>query len=353
MCLFVSNNNNNNNNNNNDDDDDNNNNNNNAEGLVRSFCFDGRTRLRVREQSFGEASFGGVVWHSGFALGRFLASHPHLVAGRRCVELGSGCGIGGLAAAAAGAAHVTFSDCGSLELPILRGDDVSSSSGIGGSRDGSAARWSEDMDRMQPTALLWNLRQIVDANRAAVVRRHDAEGTTTAVGRMGVARIDWHEVRDAAQAASEAAATKSKQKETEKEMAAGDAEASSAAATDSSDLLSSVLPEEALEADVVLGSDLIYFPEDIEPLAETVMQLLRRGRRRSQQWSQRRRTGGVAGGGVPEAVLMFPGPDCDRGRTHVPAFIDKLRTLGRVATEPYQLTNFQDQEVVLVRFTPQ
>ena len=49
---------------------------------------------------------------------------------------------------------------------------------------------------------------------------------------------------------------------------------------------------------------------------------------------------------------MFPGADCDRGREHVPAFIEALRRHGDVQTEAFALTNFETRELVLVRFAP-
>lgn len=46
-----------------------------------------------------------------------LAAHPGFVAGQRVLELGSGCGVVGIAAAAVGAAHVVLTD---VEGPVLR-----------------------------------------------------------------------------------------------------------------------------------------------------------------------------------------------------------------------------------------
>eukprot|EP00613_Pedinella_sp_CCMP2098_P082188 CAMPEP_0171940736 /NCGR_PEP_ID=MMETSP0993-20121228/37311_1 /TAXON_ID=483369 /ORGANISM="non described non described, Strain CCMP2098" /LENGTH=190 /DNA_ID=CAMNT_0012582831 /DNA_START=395 /DNA_END=963 /DNA_ORIENTATION=+ len=45
-------------------------------------------------------------------LGAILAAESSLVHGKRCLELGSGCGLAGLAAFAAGAQEVVLSDCG-------------------------------------------------------------------------------------------------------------------------------------------------------------------------------------------------------------------------------------------------
>ncbi|MFC0504630.1 class I SAM-dependent methyltransferase [Micromonospora costi] len=50
------------------------------------------------------------VWAGGQALARHLLDHPHLVAGRRVLDLAAGSGLVAIAAALAGAAHVTAND---------------------------------------------------------------------------------------------------------------------------------------------------------------------------------------------------------------------------------------------------
>ena len=54
--------------------------------------------------------FWAFAWPGGQALARYLLDHPATVAGRRVLDVGAGCGIGALAAARAGAAHVTAAD---------------------------------------------------------------------------------------------------------------------------------------------------------------------------------------------------------------------------------------------------
>ncbi|RKP11026.1 putative methyltransferase-domain-containing protein [Thamnocephalis sphaerospora] len=64
---------------------------------------------------------GSVVWDSSICLARFLAQHAaHALPlqGRRCIELGSGCGVGGVACAQLGA-HVCLTDQETL-LPLIR-----------------------------------------------------------------------------------------------------------------------------------------------------------------------------------------------------------------------------------------
>lgn len=54
--------------------------------------------------------FWAVAWLGGQALARHVLDHPELVAGRRVLDLGSGSGLVGIAAALAGASHVLAAD---------------------------------------------------------------------------------------------------------------------------------------------------------------------------------------------------------------------------------------------------
>ena len=56
------------------------------------------------------APFWATAWTGGQALARYVLDHPHLVAGRRVLDLASGSGLVAIAAALAGAAEVTAND---------------------------------------------------------------------------------------------------------------------------------------------------------------------------------------------------------------------------------------------------
>ena len=60
------------------------------------------------------------LWPTSLVLTRYLCAHPHLVAGKRVVELGAGAGCVGLACAALGAAHVVISDISDAALSLCR-----------------------------------------------------------------------------------------------------------------------------------------------------------------------------------------------------------------------------------------
>ena len=76
------------------------------------------------EQSGGDSSgfdFDQVtVWPAGVVMARAL-QHPEIaifIAGKRVLELGSGCGVAGLVAAAMGAAHVSLTDLPAVLLVV-------------------------------------------------------------------------------------------------------------------------------------------------------------------------------------------------------------------------------------------
>jgi len=63
--------------------------------------------------SIERQSHGGIAfqqWPAGRVLAKYIAGHPQLVTGMRVLELGSGCGLAGLTAAAVGAQQVVLTD---------------------------------------------------------------------------------------------------------------------------------------------------------------------------------------------------------------------------------------------------
>ncbi|XP_076471986.1 protein N-lysine methyltransferase METTL21A-like isoform X2 [Babylonia areolata] len=73
----------------------------------RQFTFLGHT-LTIA-QSWGKHGVAGVVWDSAVVLSEYLTAHQEIVRGKRVLELGSGTGLVGMAAALAGG-EVTFTE---------------------------------------------------------------------------------------------------------------------------------------------------------------------------------------------------------------------------------------------------
>ncbi|GIL74114.1 hypothetical protein Vretifemale_4142, partial [Volvox reticuliferus] len=84
-------------------------------GKVSTFTYDNAV-VHIREGALGDG-LGAKVWMVAHMLCLELASNRGLVAGQHVLELGSGCGVCGLAAAALGAGHVVLTD---VEGPVLR-----------------------------------------------------------------------------------------------------------------------------------------------------------------------------------------------------------------------------------------
>ncbi|MCP2340434.1 class I SAM-dependent methyltransferase [Actinomadura rupiterrae] len=75
-------------------------------------------RLRLAEEPFAtwtatradDPPFWAFAWAGGQVLARYVLDHPDVVAGRRVADIASGSGLVAIAAALAGAAHVTAFD---------------------------------------------------------------------------------------------------------------------------------------------------------------------------------------------------------------------------------------------------
>lgn len=63
--------------------------------------------------------FWAFAWAGGQALARYILDHPEVVAGRRVLDFASGSGLVAIAAAKAGAVHVTASDLDGFAIPAI------------------------------------------------------------------------------------------------------------------------------------------------------------------------------------------------------------------------------------------
>jgi predicted nicotinamide N-methyase len=76
------------------------------------------------EEELGEMNvpppYWAFAWAGGQALARYLLDNPETVAGRRVLDLGSGSGLGAIAARKAGAARVLAADIDAFALAAIR-----------------------------------------------------------------------------------------------------------------------------------------------------------------------------------------------------------------------------------------
>ncbi len=85
-----------------------------ADNMDRAFSPDETRRI------LEEPPYWSFCWASGLALARFLAEHPHWVAGKRVLDFGAGSGVAGIAAVRAGAAEVVACDLDPQALAACR-----------------------------------------------------------------------------------------------------------------------------------------------------------------------------------------------------------------------------------------
>jgi predicted nicotinamide N-methyase len=63
--------------------------------------------------------YWAFAWPGGQALARYVLDHPETVRDRRVLDFAAGCGLGAIAAARAGAAHVVASDIDSIAIQVM------------------------------------------------------------------------------------------------------------------------------------------------------------------------------------------------------------------------------------------
>ena len=78
--------------------------------LINADFPTGPLPAEVMHSVVAKPAYWAFCWGSGQALARYLLEHPELVSGKRVLDLGSGSGVAGIAAAKAGAAEVVACD---------------------------------------------------------------------------------------------------------------------------------------------------------------------------------------------------------------------------------------------------
>lgn len=78
--------------------------------LINADFPTGPLPAEVMHSVVAQPAYWAFCWGSGQALARYLLENPALVANKRCLDLGSGSGVAGIAAAIAGAAEVIACD---------------------------------------------------------------------------------------------------------------------------------------------------------------------------------------------------------------------------------------------------
>ena len=79
-------------------------------GLINADFPTGPLPAETMHRVLARPAYWSLCWGSGLALAQFLLANPHWVQGKRVVDLGSGSGVAGIAAALAGATSVVACD---------------------------------------------------------------------------------------------------------------------------------------------------------------------------------------------------------------------------------------------------
>lgn len=78
--------------------------------LINTDFQTGPLPVEVMHAVIANPAYWAFCWGSGLALARYLINHPEVVAGKSVLDVGSGSGVAGIAAARAGAKHVVACD---------------------------------------------------------------------------------------------------------------------------------------------------------------------------------------------------------------------------------------------------
>eukprot|EP00566_Odontella_aurita_P020933 CAMPEP_0113596846 /NCGR_PEP_ID=MMETSP0015_2-20120614/40606_1 /TAXON_ID=2838 /ORGANISM="Odontella" /LENGTH=356 /DNA_ID=CAMNT_0000504493 /DNA_START=49 /DNA_END=1119 /DNA_ORIENTATION=- /assembly_acc=CAM_ASM_000160 len=210
--------------------------------------------VTVRQTSFGCGKLGSSVWPSSVALCLHLAAHPEAVRGRRVLELGAGCGLPSLLCRdALGANAVLATDFWELDDRAVDGGRKFLC------RDalGANAVLATDFWELDDRVVDGGRKEPIPARLHGINLEHNVRGEGAQVQ-----RVDWHDPVTVSGASS-------------------------------------------FGADLIIGSDLVYYPSNVQPLMDTLQALLEEGR------------------GAPEAFLISPLPP-EVERTSLPEFREKL-----------------------------
>ncbi len=150
---------------------------------IRLHLADDAVVLRARL----EAEVGPVpellwasAWTGGQALARYILDHPHVVAGRRVLDVASGSGLVGIAAAMAGAAAVTANDIDPYAVAAIAMNATVNGVAVAPRSDDLLAGDGDDADVVLAGDALYN--PALAARMLAFLYRVTARGARVLIG---------------------------------------------------------------------------------------------------------------------------------------------------------------------------
>lgn len=172
-----------------------------VKGRVRAFQSFGSEAMascKIAEVPYAEGGLGSKVWESSLALACWALMNPELVAGKNVLELGSGCGLGGIMLSAAGASKVTLTDFhGEHEQFVVKADGTLKSARL---REGTGLYSVNqgvytDETGQASFPLLRNLRENIQRNSGNQAPK-DLESSRDLPRELEMATLDWSNTRD-------------------------------------------------------------------------------------------------------------------------------------------------------------
>jgi predicted nicotinamide N-methyase len=91
-------------------------------------------------ESEAESATGAVIWNTSLVLGMYFVKNGSGLKGKRGLELGSGCGAGGILLSIAGCTHVTLTDRKEI-MPLLQENIAKNMDALSGKVETSTYRW--------------------------------------------------------------------------------------------------------------------------------------------------------------------------------------------------------------------
>lgn len=151
------------------------------------------------ERELGEPDrqppFWAFAWAGGQALARYLLDNPHVTAGRRVLDLGSGSGLTAIAAAAAGAVSVLASELDPIAIAAIGLNAALNNVSIG--TTGDLLDTDGGDAQVVLAADIWYERRLA-ARALGLLLRASARGATVLAGDVGRAFLPREHLRDLA-----------------------------------------------------------------------------------------------------------------------------------------------------------
>jgi predicted nicotinamide N-methyase len=163
---------------------------------VRLYLADDAILLQARleAQNGGRLAtpYWANAWAGGQAVARYVLDHPHLVAGRRVLDVASGSGLAAIAAAVAGATAVTANDIDPYALAAIALNASASGVAVAVNGDDLLAGDGGDPDVVLAGDVFYNSEMA--GLMLAFIKRAAARGAVVLVGDPGREHLPRHQL---------------------------------------------------------------------------------------------------------------------------------------------------------------